>query len=850
MMYRQYENVDFRVDLDDEGSARAADIVAGAETAASVGHYTHAYEQMSVLIDAAEHLGRNSLGLDLIGTLKELVPSEHISLERRAWLLSTEARLLYNMGRVREAIDICLQMLDIGRQLQDLSITSTAQQQLGNYYLNNDDNEEARRFYVLAAQEKNQILDYRGLTEIMLNLAVLDQHVGNLQAADEALDLVERILEVAAQPEPHMRATLYNTRALLAIKRGDLPLAEKHFRRVLRYAPRANDINMTIRSYVNVARVRAEQDDLTGALKWLQRAVERVDGTDVVGARLDLYQNLAALLYRIGRQEEALVHLRTAQTLADTTDDRLRWARLTADLSAITLDSGSVNEAGAQLTSLLSIFREHHDMAWQLRTLRMLFAAHVMAGDMTAAEDYLNQAAMLLPTDASQELPRLFAYAAQTCLRNHAPSEYAVTYFHRGLTALSLGGAHEGMGTDPSRIAWYCVQAGAALRDLGDDRINAIPFFEQGVATYDSIGDLHMAFHARNDLANELTRLSRFEEAKSYYDSCLALAGTLNDRVMELQTSMNLGELLRRSGDVQGALGLYDRGEELARALGDIRAEGEVLANRATLFEDLKDLDLAKVNFAAAKDLARTLQDSPEGRALEGRSLAGLGNIEFLEKHYRRAARLYTQASTIAHALGNPKEELRLLGAVYESHCAADEREKTEVAAQRIVTLSQEIGGYDIAFRTLARGARWWFRRKDREVAASLFGASILIVMADPYLAKDYSVWLEEILKPIYLMISLVKLDNVDRRAEFYREVTADIERQHPAAGNIVRHRLVALLRSMRKRKRRGFRRGRKSNQVGSVKPPRRPSRSGLSHVSDLTIVQPQLPQSSEQELM
>lgn len=786
---------------DNEGNIRPAlEIAAAARTAAEAGNFKQAFWQMLSLVMAAVEHGLPTVAAELLDNLRSLVPSDAMAPEQRAWLLNAEGLTIGGAGRHRDALSYFSRMLDMGRAIGDIHITSTALQNLGAYHFRLGEYDQARQYYRQSAQEKLEVKDYRGVAQVMLNSATLDEAEGNLDSAEQTLDTLDDLLQLAAGAEPHLNATVLGMRGVVTAKRGDPATAERIFRRALRYARQSDSVDTEVRCMRNIARALQDQGNTKGALRWFRRAIERADNLQVVATVADLHQSIAALLYSMGRRDEAVTHLRTAQQLASQTDDTLWWARITSDLGAVALAEGDVESAKEMLVSLPDIFRQYGDIKGETRALRTLFNLAVQERDVQQGNQYLDRALALVPDSALRDRAGLYRYAAQTLLDGHAPAEYAEALFERGLKYMEQALQQEEAGVLKSSVAWYSVQAAVRLRDDGDHE-KAIPFFQKALELYQQSGEQQLAFHIRSDLANAYTETKQFDQAQEQYDKCFALAAQLNDRVMELRTTLNMAEMLSRLDRFDEALRMIERGLLLAQALGDLVAEADLLSNKGSVLVDMLALDAAETAFKAAREIAHNISDEPSAMALLERITAGLANVEVLRKHYRRAARLYLRAADIRREMGPGGERnlLESLGAVMECYSALGDEENTQIFAQQVVTLAQKTGDYEVVYKHTARSARWWVDRRQYEEAASLYAISILVAMADSFRAHDSALWYAEVLKAAYVVVAFVEEAQLPDKAEFYERVIAEAERQHAGTGDITRDAISVVLETLSK---------------------------------------------------
>lgn len=166
--------------------------------------------------------------------------------------------------------------------------------------------------------------------------------------------------------------------------------------------------------------------------------------------------------------------------------------------------------------------------------------------------------------------------------------------------------------------------------------------------------------HARAQMLDELGTLHRLQSklqlAAREFTDALNTFRTVGDRVGEARAQSNLGLVLRKQGDLPGALDSFRRSLELWQALEGSLSEDERLRGRARSINNLGmalrdegDLDQAERAFAEALQLRESLGDA-DGVS---RTLNNIGQLEMQRGEPRRAIEYHERALELREGLGD-----------------------------------------------------------------------------------------------------------------------------------------------------------------------------------------------------
>ncbi len=687
----------------------------GLQRLAAAGASEEVIDRLFAQVSAYQQRGRARHVLALLDRRQEVLADDSLDPVALGWLLNERGTALSGVGAHDRASAAYDQMADLGRRLGDDELVSTAEQNLGNQAHLRGDHAAARLHFAEAARRKIANGDTYAAIQVLLNLTALDIDDGQLDDAERTLVGLQRVLRRAGAP--HLSMTLNGNLALLAVKRRDFALAERHARRALHYARRSGDEAGEMRGLHTIGNIRLEVGDYRNALRWHRRALNLADLLDLPPLRLLAHQSMVAVLLHAARYREATTNLLAVQEIATELGDREAATHALADFGAATLRTGRVAEAVDILQEALRQTRALPDAEWEAQVLSNLAEAARLDGDDDAASNFIEEALRALPEGQERERADLLRRAARARFDDAATFEQGLAYLRRSLDAEAT------LGTDQSVRAWAYSQAAAELAQRGERRSTdaSVAFYDQALRLYEAGGEEAMAFHIRNDRAIALTALGRYEEALADYRDCLATAARRADRVMAQQAAGNLGESLSQSGASTEALPLLERALALARELGDARGQADALGSLGLALGKLGEVAAAEQRFTEALALGQ----SAELPTAEAVALGGLALVAFERADYALARDRYTAAAAIEERLGDRRHLAESLGGVVESLAALGKTEALSVPAQRLVDLAQAIGAEELASDSLARAGRWYLERADIDQAAELYAASL-----------------------------------------------------------------------------------------------------------------------------
>lgn len=133
---------------------------------------------------------------------------------------------------------------------------------------------------------------------------------------------------------------------------------------------------------------------------------------------------------------------------------------------------------------------------------------------------------------------------------------------------------------------------GSAAERRGD-YLKAIDLWRQAIAFYDRADDLRGLGLAHDYIGLTYAKLERWDEAEFALRRRLAIARDRGDRLGEIFGLNNLGTVLLRYDDPQGATASFETALDIARAINSIEGQGLSLSNLGLAATRRGDYDLA-----------------------------------------------------------------------------------------------------------------------------------------------------------------------------------------------------------------------------------------------------------------
>ncbi len=453
-----------------------------------------------------------------------------------AYVKAARGALALAQDKADEARAHYEEALEIARQVDSPGAEGRARGLLGQLYLQENNASYAAHLLREAINKLNYAGDVEP-TPLMVGLLGMAM-IENGQTA-EGVHLIERALSLAT----HLGD--YASERRWAITLGDRALAEAriadardYYQRVLgRCNGQATAERVVTETKLSRALVmlHANQDALTHA----QLAVDMSQTLEPV-IQAQARGALGIVLHTLGRDDEAIPHLRAASDQADGT--RTDVLRMLAAAYASAGDQDSALATATQAVHIAERAGEHIEQAQAWRDLGLL---HLHAGRAQDAIGAWTTAIQLYEGEHAQaQVARLYCDVgtARKALGQHPR---ALRDYEKALTALNLVDQ-----SDMETRGLVLSNAANAFAEQGDAD-SADSFFNESIGLADRLGDVSAASIRRSNYAYFLVQTGRPRRAISLLEEALRMS---QKQAMPLQTAIQLDNL----GLAQDAVGEFD----------------------------------------------------------------------------------------------------------------------------------------------------------------------------------------------------------------------------------------------------------------------------------------------------
>jgi CHAT domain-containing protein len=377
---------------------------------------------------------------------------------------------------------------------------------------------------------------------------------------------------------------------------GDYGRALRAYDRASRLSRRADDISLSLAQLNNIGYVHVYLGNIKQASDLFEQVRAELGkvsvGQDSTRKRIEaqLENNFGEVEYARGNLKQSLEFFARALALWEEVGDRhgMALARLNAVYSHI--DSGSVNEAAAELEQALRLWREVDDRQRVALTLTAQGTLQALLGDKYAALASHHEARDIFRRMGDKQGEAITSNGIGDVFGSLNLKQEAVDNY-----ALALRLNHEIGNKDFEAVSNYYL--GQVYRD-SDDFPQALRYYEACLALSRQSGKSRMVAQAQMDIAAIYTRQKRFTDALQLYQQSLAFFKQISDLRRQAMTHYGLGELHHARGERDEAAREYQQGVGLFRSIKDPQGEAssrywlaKVLQEHGRLPEALREVE-------------------------------------------------------------------------------------------------------------------------------------------------------------------------------------------------------------------------------------------------------------------
>ncbi len=504
----------------------------------------------------------------------------------------------------------------------------------------------------------------------------------------DSLALSKELNDISSQ------AQTLNNLGHLWIETGELGEAELILNKGLSLLESINaEEGYTLSLYGNLAHLYAVEQ------KW-QEANEAAQIVLQISKRLDSPHDISMAVYNIGWIEDKQGN--SASSLShylEVLEIAQKYCLL--DISELALNGlGRHFFAQGDHITALHYFREQigieqkfDDKGKLLTTFLEIGSLLKMSGDLQGADDYSERAVQML-AETAESTGALF-FRVEIAKGITIDGRYALGVFKRLKVRLNtaksvhaLADVYGALATiylsilDRPKMAVKCFRQEINLLTELDLREEQIAKLNNLGIVYEDAGKFAEAFDTYSEVI-ELARLYDFtyllavgyynrarclieldllERAEEESHHSLELASQLENRKLQAAIRHNLGELYRRSGQIQEAVSVLSSSVSASREAKDIDSLIHSLNSLGLAYEEMNSEESAISCFNEAIELSR----SNYRKSDESNSLISLGNLYLGKKDFQQAKVLFEQALGAARSVEDiEKEEGSILSLAY-----------------------------------------------------------------------------------------------------------------------------------------------------------------------------------------
>jgi len=639
----------------------------------------------------------------------QVIRDRQLSLSQLADRRNAEGLLQQGGGDLTSARISFEESRSLARRARDRAMIAIAELNLGVVALRENRPRDAERQWRAALRLALAAEDYRTASKTALNLASSYLDRGRTEEASALLASLEQPLSLGPAD---LRASLHGLEGHVARLRGDLPLAEKYYRRALRDAKRAGDRSAEATTRQILGAMALDREQPGRAIPWLESATDLAFGLSDVYLIDITSRTLAVALHRRNRSDEALIALRRANRRLSRITDPATKSHILIDLAALEVELGHATAARHHLDQALPYVVKTHEPEWLERALRGILHVSLLKNSSDAiatAGDLALQFGVATSTDLAVELSTIaaehlldFDYQAALRLFDSAQT-----------TVLERNGLAKG--------AWRAALTASILASANRPE-DALLWFGLAASLARRASDRRTLYHVHNDRALVYARTGQQARARRDMLRAIDIASRLDDHVMLTRSLLNKAELDRQGGRQREALTDVMRVLEIVAERRDLALIADAECAHGLILIGLDRWEEARGAFESALAAAKESGNRPSELAAD----AGLADVAFNRGDYATAAQLFERASAHDEPNGlSAVQVVETLSGALTAHSALGGEADMQRVGQELVSFAERHQLESSAAQGFQRAARSSLERGSVDSAAGLYAAAI-----------------------------------------------------------------------------------------------------------------------------
>jgi len=371
------------------------------------------------------------------------------------------------------------------------------------------------------------------------------------------------------------------------------------------------------RAYLEAARHERQQMRTTSALRYIEKALPRIENDDVV-RKIDALHEHGSLLTTVGRYDDAIETFTEMLRLAWSIGARGKGGAALNRIARVHRQRGNNDSARAILERALSMFRTAGDIRGVAATLDDLAQVHRLSAETDPAIQAASEALEIRRQHGDQRGEAVSLTTLGGIELDRGKLDVAGQFFEKALELRKSIGDREGESQSYNALGIVAYERG--------DADSAVASWQAALTAAREMADARAQCFLLNNLGEAHLERGRLEEARSCLEEAKGHADKLGDKRAAAEVARNLGRVAMRNHD-DDADELLARALEMAKEYG--AQEAIALVHRAigklraqTLFDASGEVDKrAEEAFLTSIDLFREIGSEKEA----SRSLAELG---------------------------------------------------------------------------------------------------------------------------------------------------------------------------------------------------------------------------------
>jgi len=498
-------------------------------------------------------------------------------------LMEDTAACLLRLHRLPEALAALNRSLGLYGKQGSEADSARLNVMMGDIQVSRSDYAAARGHFVKAEKSYRELKRTKELGETLFRLAYLDQTIGDVKAAQKALEEGQAMM--GNKGDAAVDALPLLVRGMKAYQQGNIIQAVNDLSTALNRYESAGDSVMAARVRLNLANIQMERARFKPALEMGGRALEEFRSRTILGGEAGALLLVGEVYFRQGFVQKAQEYVQEAATITKKIGDRDQAVLAKIVLAEI---QDSLGNADA-VPKLLAEAVEDAKSGVNRRTrglLRLALARFRLSRDDT-------EKALTVLAEARKDFQEI------NDRRGIADCEHLTGLAHE------LSGEREKarqiltQALNEHRAMWDRYGEGRDLTALGVNSKNlgdpdkALEYFDKALEIRQGIGDRRGAAANLANIGNVLRHRAQISEAQSKLEQALATYRELSDRRGEADTLTNLGHVDAARGTQSAALEKFSLALKMHREIHDNRGAATDLSSMGKLYLAKGDLDNA-----------------------------------------------------------------------------------------------------------------------------------------------------------------------------------------------------------------------------------------------------------------